>query len=106
MADGSTYIAPAALAESPVALEPWRDVLLRAAQNIESKGWWQKGRHGTRDPNSVCVILAMPPGFIEACKIFAKYVGVQTARDLPNWNDTPGRTAAEVTAALRACANQ
>lgn len=111
MPDGQTYIP----LETPV-VEAWRTVLLDAADYIEAHGWCQNS-HKTHD-GRVCLVGALDSvtkndrfsaGFQEAWLRIATHVDAQLAAEDHNpvpahWNDTPGRTAAEVTAALRECA--
>lgn len=119
--DARGFVTPTApLTETP--LEPWRAVLLDAADYIEAHGWTaQTGRD--RD-GRVCAWIAIDsPTRLDkfpmtpeqrkrraagefAEEQFAAFVGVPGPSSIPIWNDTPGRTAAEVTAALRECANQ
>lgn len=100
--------------EAPAVTEPWRKVLLDAADYIETHGWCQDY---ARSGQSVCLMGAIASvsdgvfcgrgdqnirqhskiGDEAAEKMFAANKG-------SGWNDAPGRTAAEVCAALRACA--
>jgi hypothetical protein len=89
------------------------DVLDRAADRIHSLGLWQGGinRDGT------CTVLALNHvagtyGRLEDAALDALTTHLRIdltghscrASGLVAWNDTPGRTAAEVCGELRACA--
>ena len=83
------------------------DVLRKAADYIEVHGWVQ-GR--PQEAGSVCVARAIrvcatgTRQFLEARAPLLSALGMDHALDLPNWNDTPGRTAEEVIATLRSVA--
>lgn len=81
-----------------------RDVCARAADLVE-RGWMQGdywNAHGTR----CCLVGALDEAakddrvFDEACRLVRTIIG----SELDAWNDTPGRTQAEVVAALRQAA--
>lgn len=105
--------------ETTVPLEPTRertarDVLLAAARYIEEHGWKRNGWWRGGD-SPVCVeggIMAVlhdsrrsSPMWYECRARFM--AAIQPSDELfPwTWNDTPGRTEAEVLAALRAAAD-
>ena len=107
--------------EGETTIEPWRKVLLDAADYIEKHGWCQ-GRIGNAG-ESVCAVGAMWMAFDgtipkqanwvkdravdQAYRAMCNYVMCNYVRSYPaEWNDEPGRTAAEVTAAMRECAAQ
>lgn len=84
-----------------VALEPWRKVLLDAADYIEAHGWRQNS-YGLEPHGSTCMVGAI----FRVGGTMSGALHRIDARCLPYasaWNDAPGRTAAEVCAALRAC---
>jgi hypothetical protein len=95
--------------EVPVVVEPWRKVLLDAADYIDVHGWC---RGGYGDDGGPRCILGAIRSVVPAHSVFTRgvalaAVNVFAARfgfAVSDWNDTPGRTAAEVCAALRACA--
>lgn len=104
------------------------EILLKAANVIEARGWHQ----GSYIPNMadkatcpVCVLAAinvargLPPDCMydpyapgpayEAAFEFAGWLGLLNVPEVVDtvgegWNDAPGRTADEVTSALRECA--
>jgi hypothetical protein len=90
--------------ENKVAVEPWRQTLLDAADQIETHGWIQ---HEDGDANSgFCVVGAIFRAFRyepdsidqEAIMQLRRYV----ARDnIVLWNDDPNRTKDEVITVLR-----
>lgn len=103
MPDGSTF-----KIEVPLTVEPWRKVLLDAADYIERNGWWQPSTGvGENNPNAACPINAVP---FKDCypdgplSRFARFLNLRDEHKIPEWNDAPGRTAVEVCAALRSCA--
>ncbi len=85
-----------------------RDILLAAADHLEQHGWRQHilGQRG----EPCCLIgaldVARPVGSTaSALQAVADHLGIITKHPftwLVEWNDFPGRTAAEVIAALRA----
>lgn len=101
------------------ALEPWRQVLLDAADYIEAHGWAQ----GTRQcGEAVCahgaIAMVLTGNACEACAGEVAVVDILIPflqRRFPDehigsfgvgpWNNASNRTAAEVCAALRDCAN-
>lgn len=94
---------PARKEENPVA-----KVLREAAASVRKDGWTQtpfkNGGWGKK-----CAGLAIADQFgvhtsvrEEATATFSRYVG---ARNVPHWNDAPGRTAEEVISALESCAD-
>lgn len=94
-------------------------VLKRAAQEVELRGLWQ-GEY--RGPNGeVCITESIHLAITELCdrkgkpgataltyeakRRMREYLGVGTGTGgLPTWNDSPGRTQAEVVTALRGAA--
>jgi hypothetical protein len=90
------------------------DVLRHAALLIEERGWMQ----GVSTGPSRCAVFAIDTAaganndvvHWRAHRVLASYLGlnipdvVGDRRPIVEWNDTPGRTAAEVIAALRAAA--
>lgn len=88
---------------APETPEGWRRDLVSAAERIERDGFWQLCVP-SESLNPVCVILALPAEWEDAGDRLAAFLGLSHRRMLPRWNDAPGRTAAEVCAALRACA--
>lgn len=99
-----------------VVTEPWRKVLLDAADHLERYGWCSYAAHEAGKPS--CAGLAIyrigKEHGIETQVHLAKFLNLPPAWNetgdsayieaLFRWNDTPGRTAAEVIAALRSCA--
>lgn len=106
---------------TPQTDEPWRDVLRRAADEVERRGL-AKGMLCDEETGAVCargaivVSLGYHPGF--ACLIFScsawdeftkaddlleTFLGLDP-NGVPRWNNAPSRTQAEVVAALRGAA--
>ncbi len=97
--------------------EPWRKLLLDAADVIEQRGWCQC-RLGTQD-GAVCAggavlsagncwegHLSSNPIAAEAARRLRAHIGPgYTCGNIASWNDEPGRTKEEVLATLRAVAN-
>ena len=94
--------------------EPWRQVLLDAADYIDRVGWCQHSLHG--ENGRVCAAEALMTVGCTAHDV-ATYAGAMTALSnfvtsgehsmaVVKWNDDEGRTAAEVTSAMRAYAWQ
>ena len=87
--------------EAPIVIEPWRGVLLIAADYIEQHGWCQGG---WTDGERVCALQAIRLQDSlygsNAQNKLRDFLG----RDVATWNDRKGRTQQEVTATLRACA--
>ena len=89
--------------------ESWRQVLLHAADLIDRVGWCQ---HTECDQSGrVCAAEALMS--VAAHDVAAYAVAITRLSDsvaspvtVPEWNDAEGRTAAEVTGAMRACARQ
>ena len=86
-------------------LEPWRKLLLDAADGIEAKGH-AKGM--IDDSGAMCVVGALSFAarerwrlIIEAIEPLRIFLGVPCVVD---WQDAPERTAAEVIDTMRACA--
>jgi hypothetical protein len=94
--------------EVAVPLEPWRQVLLDAADSIERLGWIQHALGTGSGPR--CVLGAIHfagaergsgwlwTGTIDAVTKMHAALG---RNNLPVWNDAPGRTKDEVLALLR-----
>jgi hypothetical protein len=97
-----------------VTIEPWRQVLLDAADYIDRVGWCQ---HTLReDGGRVCAAEALMTVAYAAHDV-ATYEGAMICLSsfvtsgkhsmaVVKWNDDQGRTAAEVTGAMRASAWQ
>lgn len=97
-----------------VKAEPWRQVLLDAADLIDRIGWCQ---HRLRDHNGrVCAAEALmkvayaihdPATYAVAMTRLSDFVA--SAEQFPlavlDWNDAEERTAGEVTGTMRACAD-
>ncbi len=86
----------------PVRLEPWRQRLLNAANYIEACGWCQ---YQSSNGDKVCASMAITCGewngdVLRATEEFRRVIG----KNIPVWNDMPGRTKEEVIAALRKAA--
>jgi hypothetical protein len=83
-----------------------RKIFLDAAYHIERVGWCQKVDED--DQGRVCIHKAIrivasdQVERLKATRRFTKLVGTHAL----SFNDTPGRTMEQVTAALRACARQ
>lgn len=82
-----------------VTLEPWRQVLLDAADYIETYGWCQ---HDIRDEQGrVCIVGAMKAvrrdNAVMAFEILSKNLRMLPSR----WNDDVHRTKEQVVAKLR-----
>jgi len=91
--------------------EPWRKALMDAADKIRTHGWFQMGCGGVNDgPESICAAIAINDvvlGYGEDVIIrqrirtaFIEHMGFRGWTDIMKWNDVPGRTKAEVIAAL------
>ena len=117
--DGSTYIAPVALLETKPEIEPWRQVLLDAADRMEVRGHckymlvddegrncaqgaifdFRVGESGSWDN------FLNGDAFTTAATKFNDWVEMQHhSGGTVTWNNSPQTTGAEVIAALRACA--
>ncbi len=89
--------------------EPWRQVLLSAANLIERIGWCQ---HTERDSKGrVCASEALMRVAADDVASYALAVTrlsdfVAAPMSVPEWNDVEGRTATEVKNAMRICARQ
>ncbi len=83
------------------------EVLDRAADLIEERGWHQGGA-GWGGDGSLCVINACSQvdrrmgAWLDATDRVMDYLGINGG--LAGWNDAPGRTQAEVVGVLRAAA--
>ena len=105
-------------AKPEVELEPWRRVLLDAAQYIREHGWCQNSVR--TDDGRVCAIGAIGMAYDAAfhnsrcCEIAItamNHLDATLARkghlpDIVKFNDAPGRTAEEVARAMEECARQ
>lgn len=105
-------------------VEAWRQVLLDAADKIERDGWCQGQRiidgrvcaHGAIEASITGDARGRHPLHDAASVHLYHYLGRQNpggsmciltssgCAGVGGWNDAPGRTAAEVCAALRGCA--
>jgi hypothetical protein len=94
--------------------EPWRQVLLDAADYIDRVGWCQ---HSLHDENGrVCAAEALMSVTYPAYDLSSYAVAMSCLSDFVTsgehsmavleWNDTEGRTGADVTDAMRGCARQ
>jgi hypothetical protein len=88
-----------------ISIEPWRQLLLDAADYIEVNGWCQKTVQDYE--GRVCAVGAMlcvlPQGNKNFDKAFTK---LQSAVGLiPIWNDNCNRTKEQVIAKMREVAN-
>ena len=90
--------------EQRVAIEPWRQELLDAADYIETHGWC---RGMARMGSAVCVLEALvqvaPCRDGHAWMRLAEHLNVGS---VVGWNDCPGQTKANVVATMRAVARQ
>jgi hypothetical protein len=83
-----------------------RKVFLDAANHLEGVGWCQKVDED--DQGRVClhkaisIVASDQVVRLKATRRFTKLVGLHAL----TFNDTPGRTMEQVTAALRMCARQ
>jgi hypothetical protein len=94
--------------------QPWRQVLLDAADFIDRTGWCQNRL--CDDQGRVCAAealmsVAYAAHDVETCAgAMARLSNFITSGKhslaVVKWNDDNGRTAAEVTRAMRACARQ
>jgi hypothetical protein len=93
-----------------------RDVLHRAVDLLEEFGWCQ-GENEVRDNRPFCVGTAIQRAVIDYgidwtdvephewnAYLHSAWDACRFDRDMVQWNDTPGRTKAEVVARLRAAA--
>lgn len=97
----------------PDVAEPWRKVLLDAADYIDKHGWCPEGTgngNGRGDNGEVCPVIAMVEvsgrglGQVARWLAYDKFEEI-TGGELISLN-RDATSAAEVTAALRACARQ
>jgi hypothetical protein len=91
--------------EQRVAIEPWRQELLDAADYIETHGWC---RGMARMGSAVCAIEALVQ---VASNLDEPHAWMRLAEHLQvgsvaDWNDRPGQTKANVVATMRAAARQ
>jgi hypothetical protein len=85
------------------------EVLDRAADLIEERGWWQDRRDFPWLSGGLCAANAIASaqdcnGYQRAYDALIAYLGVPDLSDIWRWNDEPDRTSAEVIEVLRACA--
>jgi hypothetical protein len=89
--------------EVEITLEPWRGVLLAAADLIEQKGWTQRAY---KDENGYCIVGALLEingrGWNQAIFEISGHLHQQTS----SWNDAPGRTKEEVVRTMREVARK
>lgn len=101
-------------AETEIQLEPWQQILLKAADILETHGWCQKSfgdyHHGFCAIGAIRAVTAQPwdkvgitdpDGRRAAMKLYRNIRGQTIAL----WNDTYGRTKEEVIAKLREVAH-
>jgi hypothetical protein len=79
------------------------EVLNRAADLIEKRGWWSPTSKGALCANNAISEAADSP-YAAAHEAFKNHIGGRVITDIWDWNDAPDRTADEVIATLRACA--
>ena len=99
--------------EQKVAIEPWRQALLDAADYIETHGW---SRGLPRQGSAVCALEAIRRSVgrgrarVEAMdhlgRLFAPSFLEPSRWDVAMWNDLAGQTKANVVATMRAVARQ
>ena len=88
--------------EAPSQFEPWRQLLLNAADYIEIYGWCQNQR--SLD-GRVCAIGAIEAVAYGQSKDAARRALIEYLGEcIVVWNDAPGQTEVEVVAAMRDCA--
>ena len=100
-----------------VKIEVWQDLLLDAANILETEGWCQLRMY---EGSKSCAIgslfkanrvrfgtdsLTDPTVTADLFTAMDKLRSLLPKRDVEDWNDTTGRTKAEVTAKLREAAN-
>ena len=90
-------------------IEPWRQLLLDAADLIDRQGWWdgtptprgeQRTLHCIETAISAIGSKQIDMARSEASVNFSNYVSTPSI----TWNDAPGRTKEEVLAAMRGAA--
>ena len=90
----------------------WREVLLDAADYIDRIGWCQHARRD--DEGRVCAAEALMSVVVHDVATYAEAItrlsifvtAGEHSMAVLEWNDDEGRTASEVTGAMRACAWQ
>lgn len=85
---------------APVVTEPWRQVLLDAADYIEAHGWSQGcwSRNGMPCALWAIIKIGADHDLVAMAQMgMEKRIGGKVAK----WNDAPGRTSTEVCATLR-----
>jgi hypothetical protein len=84
-------------------------VLRAAATRLETKGWCQGDSGEEEGPNCLAGALNLVAGRADrqqsARRAFNAFVRSGDVHVVWPWNDAPGRTADEVIATLRACAD-
>lgn len=96
-------------AATEIKLEPWQLVLLKAADIIEERGWIQGGAMAQNGAvcaagaiYDACGVTGNPAALPLYREIYARVAQeLQPYANIPEWNDTTGRTQQEVTSTLR-----
>ncbi len=96
------------LGENQVTLEPWRQILLEAAEELDRSGWCQglmfdtEGRRCAAGAMAAvwAALLGRPSDCSKAESAMCAVVG-----PIAQWNDSPGRTKEEVQEMMRFVAN-
>lgn len=84
-------------------IEAWRALLLRAAERIETRGFWVPG--APQENGQACVAIAMHEAALyldelgEACARFERALGFTSLSQVFAWNDS--HSAADVIQKLR-----
>ncbi len=101
--------APVQVPSTPALLEPWRALLLEAADLLERRGWCQQ--HLVDVKGRMCTIGAMTSvwnlanGWDLSVVSEAQNRLTSVVGPLVEWNDTHGRTKTEVLKTLRSVAS-
>ncbi len=102
--------------QSPAKLEPWRQMLLNAAKDLEQNGWCQRVLHNRKDEK--CILGALGLAWVYMSRDDGMPLGQSHYRwaecsltaamgePVPLWNDQPGRTKDEVLEMLRTVATR
>lgn len=93
--NATSYATPVIPAQAP---DKDAEVRERAAQLIESLGWWQVGGHREGD-EPICIVIAL--GRATPRGGMVPHCGFPSLGAAADWNDVKGRTKAEVIARLR-----
>ena len=83
------------------------EVLNKAADLIERKGWWHSGipnNDGHCASNAILHVEDLSTSDLSAHEALWTHLDGTSPTDIFAWNDAPERTAAEVIEVLRACA--